>query len=148
MHFFLGALRINPCQAEYFHVLHSIRVSTFRSWSGPNFLLVLILVQTVCKGYQKTTIVTPRKELVEISTISTSAGCKIHTHYYFSDLIWWVGSCGVAVPETIRSHETKSIVIRSFLAIHETWPDPSDQVTKVMMFLLYTYIKPITNSSV
>ena len=42
-------------------------------------LSVLIWIHTACKGYQQMTIVTPSKELVEISTISTSAGCKIHT---------------------------------------------------------------------
>ena len=31
---------------------------------------------------------------------------------------------------------------------HETWADPSDQVTKVMMFLLYTYIKLTTTNSI
>ena len=88
--FFLGALRVNPCQAEYFHVLRSIKVSNRSDLDqDPTFWQVLILVQNVCKGYQKMKIVTPSTELVEIST---SAGCKTHRHYYFSNLIWWVGS--------------------------------------------------------
>ena len=59
----------------------------------------------------------------------------INAHYYFSNLIRWVGSrrVGVGAPGTTGSHETKLSVIRSFLA------HPRDQVTKVMMYLLYTY---------
>ena len=40
----------------------------------------------------------------------------IYTHYYFSNLIRWVGSRRVGAPGTTGSHETKSSVIRSFLA--------------------------------
>ena len=40
----------------------------------------------------------------------------INTHYYFSNLIRWVGSRRVGAPGTTGSHETKSSVIRSFLA--------------------------------
>ena len=40
----------------------------------------------------------------------------IHTHYYLSNLIWWVGSRLVAAPGTTGSHSTSSRVIRSFLA--------------------------------
>ena len=58
---------------------------------------------------------------------------NVYTHYYFSNLIRWVGSRRVGAPGTTGSHETKSSVIRSLLA------HPRDQVTKVMMYLLYTY---------
>ena len=40
----------------------------------------------------------------------------IHTHYYFSNLIRWVGSRRVGAPGMTGSHETKSSVIRPFLA--------------------------------
>ena len=63
----------------------------------------------------------------------------INTHYYFSNLIRWVGSRRVGAPGTTGSHETKSSVIRSFLAHPRDVILPSDQVTKVMMYLLYTY---------
>ena len=41
---------------------------------------------------------------------------EIYTHYYISNLIRWVGSRRVGAPGTTGSHETKSSVIRSFLA--------------------------------
>ena len=41
---------------------------------------------------------------------------EINTHYYLSNLICWIGSRRVAAPGTTGSHETKSSVIRSFLA--------------------------------
>ena len=40
----------------------------------------------------------------------------IKIHYYFSNLIRWVGSRRVGASGTTGSHETKSSVIRSFLA--------------------------------
>ena len=55
----------------------------------------------------------------------------------------------MAAPGTTGSHETKSSVIRSFLAQpRDVISDPSDQVTKVMMFLLYAYIKSTTANSI
>ena len=50
------------------------------------------------------------------------------THYYF---INYLGSRRVGEPGTIA--------IRSIRRTKETWSDPSDQVTIVMMYLLYTF---------
>ena len=63
---------------------------------------------------------------------------QYNTHYYLSNLIWLVGSRLVAASWTTGSG-------RSWRS-HSTWADPSDQVTKVIMFLLYTYIKLTTTN--
>ena len=65
-------------------------------------------------------------------------GIQIHTHYYCSNLIWQTLSC--FMDELISSDHMRcfvSHVIRWHQLIHEKWYSPPDQVTTVMMFLLY-----------
>ena len=71
----------------------------------------------------------------------------INTHYYFSNLIWWVVSRWVAAPGTSDHTRRSRVWSGHSWRSHETWSNPSDQVTKVIMFLLYTYIKTTTTNT-
>ena len=77
------------------------------------------------------------KRMVKLYTIDYILARQIRISSYLS---WWVGLRRVAGPGTSDHTRRSRVWSGRFWRSHEMWSDPSDQVTKVMMFLLYTYI--------